>query len=106
MRGKSDVGYTLPFHAGRFHAIASATDSLPIPGEDTMTLPPLLENPLQHLLSRLEAKPPRWIVGMAGVPGSGKSTLAARLAEQVNTAVGPGTMMALGMDGFHLTRAE
>jgi pantothenate kinase len=67
---------------------------------------PLLEQPVQRLLLQLESRPPRWIIGMAGVPGSGKSTLAARLAAHVNACTGPATMIALGMDGFHLTKAE
>lgn len=68
---------------------------------------PLLEQPAQHLLARLQSSAPqRWIIGMAGVPGAGKSTLAARLAEQVNAATQPGTLTVLGMDGFHLTRAQ
>lgn len=43
---------------------------------------------------------------MAGLPGSGKSTLAARLAEEINSHTEPHTMMALSMDGFHLSKAE
>lgn len=43
---------------------------------------------------------------MAGLPGSGKSTLAAKLAEEVNARSGSGVMAALGMDGFHLSKAE
>jgi pantothenate kinase len=72
----------------------------------TNTVPPLLEQPVQHLLTRLEAATPRWIIGLAGVPGSGKSTLAARLAEAVNTRSAPNTLVALSMDGFHFTKAE
>jgi putative protein kinase ArgK-like GTPase of G3E family len=43
-------------------------------------MPALLDDPVLHLLQRLESNPSRWIVGMAGLPGSGKSTLATRLA--------------------------
>lgn len=70
------------------------------------SMPARLEEPVAHLLARLEAGAPRWVIGMAGVPGSGKSTLAARLAEEINARLGPGTMVALGMDGFHLSKAE
>jgi len=69
------------------------------------TLPPLLEQPVQRLVAQLETDRPRWIVGLAGVPGSGKTTLAARLAEAVNARTAPDTLVALGMDGFHLTKA-
>lgn len=68
--------------------------------------PPLLEQPVQRLLSLLEPNGPRRIIALAGLPGAGKSTLAARLAAEVNAQAGPGAMVALGMDGFHLTRAE
>ena len=55
------------------------------------------------MLDRSPAR--RLVVGLVGLPGSGKSTLAARWSEQVNRLAGPDTMVALGMDGFHLTRA-
>ena len=66
---------------------------------------PILENPPQHLLSRLDSDMPRQIIGLVGVPGSGKSTLAAHLAAEVNARTTPDTMVALGIDGFHLTLA-
>jgi pantothenate kinase len=46
------------------------------------------------------------MIGLAGVPGSGKTTLASRLAEEVNARTAPNSVVALGMDGFHFTRAE
>ena len=55
----------------------------------------------------LAAKPQRRIfIALAGLPGSGKSTVADQLAQAVNLEAGPGAMVALGMDGFHLTRAQ
>ena len=66
---------------------------------------PLRDDPLQTLLARLAQGTPRALIALAGLPGSGKSTLAARLAAEVNDAQGPGTMAALGMDGFHLSKA-
>jgi pantothenate kinase len=67
---------------------------------------PLLESPVQHLLGCLESDTSRYMIGMAGLPGSGKSTLATRLADEVNVQAGSPVMMALGMDGFHLTKAQ
>lgn len=67
---------------------------------------PILEDPVAWLIERLEMDSRRWLIGLAGVPGSGKTTLAARLAEEVNARTAPKTLMALGMDGFHLTKAE
>ena len=69
--------------------------------------PPLLEDPLGHLLQRLRSTAQqRIVVGIVGLPGAGKSTLARWLADAVNRDEGEGTAMALGMDGFHLTRAQ
>jgi pantothenate kinase len=64
---------------------------------------------VSHLLEWLESETDprqRIIVGMAGLPGSGKSTIATQLADAVNAQTSPGTMVALGMDGFHLTKAQ
>lgn len=71
-----------------------------------MAMPLILEEFLPHLLARLESGAARWMIGMAGLPGSGKSTFAARLADEVNARTRPDTMIALGMDGFHLSKAE
>ncbi|BCM93523.1 hypothetical protein IAD21_05414 [Abditibacteriota bacterium] len=49
---------------------------------------------------------PRSLIALVGLPGAGKSTLAARLEEAVNERAGEGTMVVLGMDGFHLTKAQ
>lgn len=45
------------------------------------------------------------MIALAGLPGSGKSTLALTLAREVNAQGGPGAMVAVGMDGFHLPKA-
>ena len=69
-------------------------------------MPIILENSVAHLLAQLELKQTRRIIGLAGLPGAGKSTFAARLTSEVNAATAPGTMMALGMDGFHFSKNE
>ncbi len=63
-------------------------------------------NPVNRLLELLEADAPRLLIGLAGLPGAGKSTLAAQWTAEVNARAQPGTMIALGMDGFHLTKAR
>lgn len=68
-------------------------------------IPPLLTDSVQSILARLTPDTPRILIALAGLPGSGKSTLAAYLAAEVNAIAGPGTMAALGMDGFHLSKA-
>nr|WP_315240370.1 nucleoside/nucleotide kinase family protein [uncultured Albidiferax sp.] len=67
---------------------------------------PTISQPTAELLALLKAHPTRrTIVGIVGLPGSGKSTIAHQLAAEVNAQAGPGTVQALGMDGFHLSRA-
>lgn len=76
--------------------------------------PRRLADPLAHLLGLLQAPVSgsdgptkgRILIALAGLPGSGKSTLANKLAQEVNVKMGAGTAIALGMDGFHLTRAQ
>jgi pantothenate kinase len=70
------------------------------------SMPPLLDQPVQRLVAQLESAAPRWVIGLAGMPGSGKTTLAARLAAAVNARSAPNTLVGLGMDGFHFTKAE
>jgi len=70
-----------------------------------MMNPALLTDPVGHLLTLLQTPSRRIVMGLVGLPGSGKSTTAARLADEVNSRAGAGTAVALGMDGFHLTRA-
>lgn len=66
-----------------------------------------VEDPaVQRLLGLLATRSERVIVGLAGLPGSGKSTLAQTWVDAVNVEMGAGTAQMLGMDGFHLTRAE
>lgn len=73
-----------------------------------MHAPPFIADPLTHLAQLLRAGDParRCIVGIVGLPGSGKSTLARSLADALNAAMGEPAAMVLGMDGFHLTRAQ
>lgn len=69
-----------------------------------MTQP--LHDPVAHLVSLLQHRSSRVLVGLAGVPGAGKSTLAQQLSVAVNTTCGAGCCVALGMDGFHLSKAQ
>ena len=67
---------------------------------------PTIQQPATQLLALLAAHPTRRVVvGIVGLPGSGKSTIAHQLADAVNAQAGAGTVQALGMDGFHLSRA-
>ncbi len=69
--------------------------------------PGFLKAPVARLLDLLRnTAVPRVLVGLVGVPGAGKSTFATRLEQEVNLACGSRAMVALGMDGFHLTRAQ
>lgn len=69
-------------------------------------LPGILHRPVDRLLGLVRSsRARRTVIGLVGLPGSGKSTLAGRLADEVNVQAGAGTVVVLGMDGFHLTRA-
>jgi pantothenate kinase len=71
----------------------------------TQSMPPLLTQPVKRLVAQLKTTPSRWMLAVAGMPGSGKTTLASHLVEAINMRVAPNTAVALGMDGFHFTKA-
>jgi pantothenate kinase len=48
----------------------------------------------------------RIIIAIAGVPGSGKTTIASRVALEINSRAEREVSKAVGMDGYHLTRAQ
>ena len=73
--------------------------------------PPRLNDTLARLMTLLAQQgqpgsPQRAVVALVGLPGSGKSTLASKLVKAVNHRTGESVAMALGMDGFHLTKAQ
>ena len=69
-------------------------------------MPPVLAQPLDYVGTALNSPSTRLLIGLVGVPGAGKTTLAAQWATHLNAAHGAGTAVALGMDGFHLTKAR
>ncbi|WFC99149.1 hypothetical protein MYAM1_001891 [Malassezia yamatoensis] len=48
----------------------------------------------------------RFLVGISGIPGAGKSTLAKLVADQINQLRNAEVCTVVGMDGWHLTRAQ
>lgn len=48
----------------------------------------------------------RAVLGITGPPGAGKSTLMTRLLSGVRRECGPGSVVGVPMDGFHLAQAE
>ena len=79
----------------------------PMPQLQRQSAPAVLEAPVARILNLLHhLVVPRVLLGLVGLPGAGKSTLAARLELEVNLACGSRQMVALGMDGFHLSRAQ
>lgn len=67
----------------------------------------MLQDPLQRLIGLCSNGPTRRrVVGIAGFPGAGKSTLARTLAARANEQLQTDAVRALGIDGFHLTRAQ
>ncbi|MFT4294972.1 MAG: nucleoside/nucleotide kinase family protein [Micropruina sp.] len=63
--------------------------------------PPLTVADALDRASALATTGERRLLGLAGPPGVGKSTLSAMLAQRLG-----GTMVVVGMDGFHLANAE
>lgn len=69
-------------------------------------MPAALLQPNARIDAWLATTPTRLMIGLAGTPGSGKSTLASQIVADVNARHGQGTAVALGMDGFHLSKAQ
>ena len=74
-------------------------------------MPRLIHDPVQALIDLLHpAAPQRVVVGLVGLPGAGKSTVAAQWTQAVNQRLqrpdAAPPMQCLGMDGFHLSRAQ
>lgn len=67
---------------------------------------PTIVDPVNHLHTLLANRQGRVMLGIAGPPGSGKSTLALQLATRVSAVMGTPIAVALGMDGFHLSKAQ
>ena len=61
---------------------------------------------IERIIARLENTGTRWLIALAGVPGSGKTTFAGKLTEQINRQCKAPVMATLGMDGFHLSKAQ
>ncbi len=70
--------------------------------------PPRLADPITRMATLVSGAPPgrRVVLGLVGLPGAGKSTLAQQWVDRLNQELGAGTAMVIGMDGFHLTRAQ
>lgn len=66
----------------------------------------ITHDPVARLQHWLDHGPQRILIGLAGLPGSGKSTLAQVWREQLQARRGAQAIDVLGMDGFHLSRAE
>jgi len=69
-------------------------------------MPQPLHDPVAHLVSLLQHRTTRMLIGLAGAPGAGKSTLAQQLSGAVNATCGADRCVALGMDGFHLSKSQ
>jgi pantothenate kinase len=74
-------------------------------GADDRLIPTLLD-PIGRIRNLAATTRRRYVIGLSGVPGAGKTTVAARWTKAVESSVGPDVFVVLGMDGFHLSKAE
>ena len=66
-----------------------------------------IADPVANLCQLLPADgAARVVLGLVGLPGAGKSTQARRWADAVNARAQAPVMQTVGMDGFHLSRAD
>lgn len=68
--------------------------------------PDLVDGARAAIDTVLRSGRPRLLIGIAGAPAAGKSTLASSLTRALNREFGPGTAVAVGMDGFHLANSQ
>ena len=66
----------------------------------------ILSDPVGRLVDLAKKTDRRRLVGLSGVPGSGKSTVVRAWQAALQGKIVPESAVLLGMDGFHLTRAE
>lgn len=69
-------------------------------------MPAQLIDPVAHICDWLTQHTGRMLIGLAGTPGSGKSTLAQQIQADINARFAAEVAVALGMDGFHLSKAQ
>lgn len=65
-----------------------------------------LPDPIQHLATLAKRHPRRLLIGLAGLPGSGKTTQANAWQQVFSQTCPDIPMQVLGMDGFHLSKAQ
>lgn len=66
----------------------------------------IVDDLAQSLIRSSNDKGKRVLVGLCGTPGSGKSQLARHVVERINGILGNRIAVVVGMDGWHLTRAQ
>lgn len=70
------------------------------------TVTGLVDSLLRRVDSQTTSSAGRVLVGVCGIPGSGKSQLARHVVAQINKQKGTEIAIVVGMDGWHLTRAQ
>ena len=69
-------------------------------------MPEVLKDPVSRLIHLQVNAGRRIIIGLAGYPGSGKRTVSKRWAQEINRNIGREAFLVLGMDGYHLSKAQ
>ncbi|WP_428240190.1 hypothetical protein [Gynuella sp.] len=65
-----------------------------------------IDEAVERLIAQVNSARSRRLIALAGIPGSGKTTLASELSRRVNEYFNTPVMVNLGMDGFHLSKAQ
>jgi pantothenate kinase len=67
----------------------------------------IVDDLAQSLIRSSKEKGKRTLIGLCGIPGSGKSQLAKHVVERINAIHNTEQIaIVVGMDGWHLTRAQ
>ena len=66
----------------------------------------IVDDLAQSLIQSSNDKGKRVLVGLCGTPGSGKSQLARHVVKRINGTLSKSIAVVVGMDGWHLTRAQ
>ncbi|AJQ97263.1 hypothetical protein [Gynuella sunshinyii] len=65
-----------------------------------------IDEAVERLIEQINNARSRRLIALAGIPGSGKTTLVREISRRVNEYFQKPVVVDLGMDGFHLSKAQ